>query len=342
MSNEVVLNCLYTHQKLKKKKTFQDGTLKVFASCCVLYRSDTKISALGSLETRQLTKEERAGIVNGSLTEIEFDGYFVEIDCIANSMKGESESLESSSKKSKFEKFSVPKFKPPSKIQKVGEHKVLCTNNDGQQNRTNSCKTGVISGFANRSSRGKYDVAEEELDNIWSENVNERECRDFDSSIEDNREKYGSSEVGCTSTDRRMDIHTSRNSIQTVKVPSSRVLDLLENYKSGNNNSYEGKENEGFNSSRNEFNFGYHGDECEESDQGENEEGEVGQDEKYEEHNKLSNSFRISDNLSDSELETQENTFAISEPSLELGQTHSGSSTSCNKNIWGDSSDDEE
>ena len=75
--------CLYTGQKLKKKKTYQDGVLRVNVErgVCELYATDGKAARLpGSLETRTMTAAETRGVMDGSISELEFEGYLVEVE----------------------------------------------------------------------------------------------------------------------------------------------------------------------------------------------------------------------------------------------------------------------
>ena len=65
----VVMPCLYTKQKTKKRKTFTDGILKVSESngLCILYSaSDTFISAKeGSLESQFISPLEAKKVLQG-------------------------------------------------------------------------------------------------------------------------------------------------------------------------------------------------------------------------------------------------------------------------------------
>lgn len=69
----VVMPCLYTKQKTKKRKTFTDGILKVSESngLCILYSaSDTFISAKeGSLESQFISPQEAKKVLQGALRE---------------------------------------------------------------------------------------------------------------------------------------------------------------------------------------------------------------------------------------------------------------------------------
>ena len=66
----VVMPCLYTKQKTKKRKTFTDGILKVSESngLCILYSaSDTFISAKGgSLESQFISPLEAKKVLQGA------------------------------------------------------------------------------------------------------------------------------------------------------------------------------------------------------------------------------------------------------------------------------------
>ena len=69
----VVMPCLYTKQKTKKRKTFTDGILKVSESngLCILYSaSDTFISAKeGSLESQFISPLEAKKVLQGAYLE---------------------------------------------------------------------------------------------------------------------------------------------------------------------------------------------------------------------------------------------------------------------------------
>jgi Protein of unknown function (DUF2439) len=66
----VVMPCLYTKQKTKKRKTFTDGILKVSESngLCILFSaSDTFISAKqGSLESQFISPQEAKKVLQGT------------------------------------------------------------------------------------------------------------------------------------------------------------------------------------------------------------------------------------------------------------------------------------
>ena len=66
----VVMPCLYTKQKTKKRKTFTDGILKVSESngLCILYSaSNTFISAKeGSLESQFISPQEAKKVLQGA------------------------------------------------------------------------------------------------------------------------------------------------------------------------------------------------------------------------------------------------------------------------------------
>lgn len=74
--------CLYTHQKLKKKKTFQDGVLKLHPTrlTAQLFSLKATQAKLGSLETRNLAPEEMKGVISGEISELEFEGFLVEVE----------------------------------------------------------------------------------------------------------------------------------------------------------------------------------------------------------------------------------------------------------------------
>ena len=123
------LACLYTSQKLKKKKTFHDGTLKlnVETGFVSLHKEATSSGgSLGSvLDTRAMTRGEVGELLTGALSEIEFEGYLVQVDEVEEEAKS-NENARSVSNHSIASCASVPrgrlepppmkKFKAPSQV----------------------------------------------------------------------------------------------------------------------------------------------------------------------------------------------------------------------------------
>ena len=71
VTTSVTIPCLYTRQKTKKRKTFNDGYLKVseFNGHCALYSaSDNFISAKeGHLDTQFISPAEAKRVLQGAL-----------------------------------------------------------------------------------------------------------------------------------------------------------------------------------------------------------------------------------------------------------------------------------
>jgi hypothetical protein len=77
------LKCLYSHQKLKKKKTWLDGEIKLFLGQrkCVLYKIDEASSTSKEvLDSKYCPDLEMDRIMNGIADSIEFEKYLVEVD----------------------------------------------------------------------------------------------------------------------------------------------------------------------------------------------------------------------------------------------------------------------
>lgn len=155
------LPCLYTTQKLKKKKLFHDGFLKLYESRCSisLYRSNPQIATMEScLESRSLSKEEVNLILSGCLPEIEFEGYLVQIDDVLLN-----EASVNNNKKENADTISKPKmpFKPPTRVQPK-EATIPLAPIVPMQNKN------VFTGIKRRTTGGAYEIADDELDDIWT------------------------------------------------------------------------------------------------------------------------------------------------------------------------------
>lgn len=78
-------NCLYSNQKTKKRKSWSDGILKVLLNesrCDLFAVQDNQLSLNQVIASHIVTKSEMSRIVQGVVTEIEFENYLVTIDFI--------------------------------------------------------------------------------------------------------------------------------------------------------------------------------------------------------------------------------------------------------------------
>ena len=147
------LPCLYTNQKTKKRKRWEDGTVAVHSSgLCTLHANNA--TALAALDSRFLSAAQAKQIIDGRLREIEFDGYLVEISEEASTPL----SVHRNVLPQTVPKFRIPASRPSSKVSvSVG--------------REDIDYPPVLSPIQNEttSSRGngRYEVSEDELDSIW-------------------------------------------------------------------------------------------------------------------------------------------------------------------------------
>jgi len=77
--------CLYTKQLTKKRKTFQDGLLKInlATGCCRLFKASdaaTSSSANDFLESLVVTAGVAKNILDGEYTELTFETFFVTVE----------------------------------------------------------------------------------------------------------------------------------------------------------------------------------------------------------------------------------------------------------------------
>ena len=77
--------CLYTKQKTKKRKSWNDGTLKINRSsggCRLFDNLDGRKVSVTMLESKNLRDDELAIALRGEECEIEFETYLVTIDAV--------------------------------------------------------------------------------------------------------------------------------------------------------------------------------------------------------------------------------------------------------------------
>lgn len=72
------IECLYTHQKAKKRKQWSDGALLLHASGqCELVGDGSGVR--GPLESRRLSAAQTGALLRGELTELELEGFLVSV-----------------------------------------------------------------------------------------------------------------------------------------------------------------------------------------------------------------------------------------------------------------------
>ena len=172
------LACLYTAQKLKKKKTFHDGVLKVSldTNFVSLHRETSSSSQTldNPLDTRVMAHTEINDLLSGNLSEIEFEGFLVQIDEVEEEAKTCENDRQCCNKKSSSSSGSgstgsidVPrmtKFKIPSRV----VPKVLSipmSEGTGTSSGTSGLHNNPI--IRNVTGKRAYDVGDDELDAIW-------------------------------------------------------------------------------------------------------------------------------------------------------------------------------
>ena len=145
------LVCLYTKQKLKRKKIFQDGILRLFRGKegyapprCTLYNSSNL-----QLEYKILTIKEYQELADSTISDLELDDYLVEIEqTIVVSEKFFSH--ENKAKRSRFI--------PPPRIINTQRLQI------GPENIKDS---GNISLEIMKCNSLNYSLSSDDLDNIW-------------------------------------------------------------------------------------------------------------------------------------------------------------------------------
>ena len=124
----ISIPCLYTKQKTKKRKSWNDGTLKINQSsgtCRLFDNLDGRKVSVSMLEAKTLRGDELAIALRGEECEIEFDTYLVTVDAVeitgASSLKSQKVGSPSSQAASRVRPTQVKglalaPFKPPSKV----------------------------------------------------------------------------------------------------------------------------------------------------------------------------------------------------------------------------------
>ena len=166
--------CLYTHQKTKRKKAFQDGVLRlVERNCSVsLFKASSGTAAMGgALDSRILSRNEVDALKSGELPEIEFEGFLVEIDQFVEKAKNNENSCNSSSNNRGagcmqpplLKKFKVPSRIAPREPMPSGDSQSGTNTGHGGSNSSSSGGGGG-GAFGKRSA---YTIEDDELDDIW-------------------------------------------------------------------------------------------------------------------------------------------------------------------------------
>lgn len=148
-NNSQLMNCLYTEQKLKKRKRYCDGVVKTFSNTriCSLYAT----SSSRELDSRVLSKSEIEALTSGKLEEIEFENYLVQLD---NKL-----TLSSANPVHVMSYNKV--FKPPSKI-----NKPLSSITESAMNAISPLPFSLP---ISNTKKQKYDIVDSELNMIWNQ-----------------------------------------------------------------------------------------------------------------------------------------------------------------------------
>jgi len=157
--------CLFSSQKMKKRKSYSDGVLRLYQNehRCELYRaSDNFLSLNDLLETRILSPDETGRFRNyQSSFEIEFENFLVSIEeLVKPSIQNQSQEICTN-----VSKLPSKKFKIPSVVKSTYDIESKSTVSHAQYN-SNTHK--IIA-------KGKYEVTDDDIDNIWGENSERNE-----------------------------------------------------------------------------------------------------------------------------------------------------------------------
>jgi hypothetical protein len=184
--------CLYSHQKLKKKKSWFDGELQVFLQQkkCLLYKlEENQSNSRDLLDSKYCPDLEIDRIVNGIADSVEFEKYLVEIDHSSVIQQSQGAPIGSIATKSTsmINSLQSPLQPPPmnsvqhltSKLKKAPfkvPQTVIPIQQTSEDQSTSKQQTKVD---PTSRKRGYYSVDEEELDDIWDST--HRDCEDNDS-----------------------------------------------------------------------------------------------------------------------------------------------------------------
>jgi hypothetical protein len=177
-SNQIkTFKCLYSHQKLKKKKSWLDGELKVCIQQkkCLLYKiEENQSNSREILDSKYCPDLEIDRIVNGIADSIEFEKYLVEVDHVticgtttssSTTMATTTNSTHSSSSQHPMNSVQHLTSKLKKAPFKVPQTVVPIPSSTEEHHSTS--KQPQPNGDLLSRKRGYYSVDEEELDDIW-------------------------------------------------------------------------------------------------------------------------------------------------------------------------------
>jgi hypothetical protein len=164
------LRCLYSHQKLKKKKTWLDGEIKIFLNQrkCVLYKVDeTNSTTKEILDSKYCPDLELDRIMNGIADSIEFEKYLVEVDHTSHpASQQEGNPLTQVASLNKVQELTSKLKKVPFKVpQTVAPPPPPPDLSSPDLSSPMGRGSGVTD--LNSRKRGFYSIDENELDDIW-------------------------------------------------------------------------------------------------------------------------------------------------------------------------------
>jgi hypothetical protein len=170
------LECLYTNQVNKKRKTWSDGFLKVAIDggiyhCTLLDADDVR--EIG-LESRPLEPSEIARFQKRIDHHLKMDQYIVDVSFASMTTPSTSAPVEANKAVPKLslpKKFVPPsKYIPPPKIDQNNPHNTLHAGSTSTSALSTNSMYPTSSSSLNASSKfKKYDVMQDELDAIWGD-----------------------------------------------------------------------------------------------------------------------------------------------------------------------------
>ena len=174
-----IFKCLYTSQKQKKRKTWQDGILRFYEkdARCDLYNSHENYISLDEvLGSRMLSKQD-VNKFSGNLSfDLELENYIVSVntaEVCESSIKTTDDKIDHVVSKRK-------KFKVPSALAPIlaTDESTIIVNPPPKSITQNSFQT-----------KGLYTVTDDELDDIWSisDNKGNEKLSNLESNIPENK-----------------------------------------------------------------------------------------------------------------------------------------------------------
>lgn len=175
------LSCLYTSQKMKKRKRWEDGILQIneASGFCSLFpvQNGGRLVAVVPLDSQCFPLSIIGRVMCNDIKEIEMEGYMITINEENSTAVSAPTSMPTSRGVLKVAKFKIPKI--PGAIPKplmTTSFQSLVTestssDSSSSSSSSSSCFRPIVSPRATTSfsfgARGKYDVEEDELDEIW-------------------------------------------------------------------------------------------------------------------------------------------------------------------------------